>query len=46
MAALGASDAHDVCPVTGGAHVYARMRDARGRPIRIECRAPGPQPGA
>lgn len=42
----GARDASDICPVTGGAHVYAKMRDARGRPVCIECQMPGPRPGA
>jgi hypothetical protein len=48
MAALasGATGASDVCPVTSGPHVYARMRDARGRLVCIACQMPGPRPGA
>ncbi|HEU5439379.1 MAG TPA: AAA family ATPase [Ktedonobacterales bacterium] len=44
--ASGATGASDVCPVTGGPHVYAKMRDARGRLVCVECQMPGQRPGA
>jgi hypothetical protein len=36
----------DHCPVTGGPHEYALLRDAQGRPVCVECGEPEPGPEA